>query len=212
MLHHAHPKEGLMTPLPSLSTLSLLLLCTPALAQAQNCFRGRPLPTCRTFWITESGVGTRVNPGGPGLNLFATLEIGRMSNRARTAFGGTLLVGVTDQGLDGTDLLLGVKPRFRTWLGGGGSTSLDLSPGVFYVATGGGVGFTGHVAISVGDRLALTGQVLAFRTSTFLATNRTDVGWYAGVKLGSWPGVAAAIVVPAVYCVALCASLWSDER
>jgi hypothetical protein len=197
-----------MKPIRMVPLLSVSLLCAPALAGAQTCFRGRPLPTCKTFWITESGLGTRVNrgPGGASADLFATLEIGRMSNRSdRTALGATVLVGVGDQISSSTDVMLGFKPRYRHWLGP--TTSLELSPGVFYSVVAGRVGLTAHAAINLADRVALTGQVLAARSAISGLTTRTDVGWYIGGKLGAWPGVAAAIVVPVVFCIVLCGSV-----
>jgi hypothetical protein len=184
-----------VTPLRPLSMLALILVCTPAFAHAQNCFRGRPLPSCRTFWITESGIAKRLNRMD---DMLATFELGRMRNRGRTAIGGTLFLGLTDQASDGTDVLIGVKPRFRTWLAGG-STSLEVSPGAFFAAKGGRVGFTGHAAINVGDRVALTGQVVALRPSAPFLPNQTDVAWYVGGKLGSTPGVVGVIAAPVTF-------------
>ncbi len=58
-------------------------------------------------------------------------------------------------------------------------------------------GLRAHAAINAGDWAAFTGQVLAGRSTTD-PTRRTDVGWYVGVKLGSFPAVVAASATPLV--------------
>jgi hypothetical protein len=174
-------------------TLLLALMAVPALSHAQDCFRGRPLPTCRSFWITESGIAKRVNPNATGDtdDFLATLEVGRMRNRSnRTALGATAVFGIGSQLGGGTDVMLGVKARYRRWVST--TTSFELAPGALVVPSTGKVALTGHAAINLSDYAAVTAQVLAGRDGA----GKQDVGAYLGVKLGSHPGVIAAIAAP----------------
>src|SRR2546429_9638941 len=81
-------------------------------AKPHGCFRGRPLPHCSSFWITEFGIGARLSSdrsaGGP---LFGW-ELGGMKNQGRkNAFGAALFVEASGEGGG-----LGVRPRYRRWL------------------------------------------------------------------------------------------------
>jgi hypothetical protein len=179
-----------MTPLRSLSTLSVLLLCTPALAHTQSCFRGRPLPTCRTFWVTESGIAKRLNhnPYGASDDILATAELGLMRNRSdRTALGATAVFALGDQLTGSTDVMFGVKARYRRWLSP--TTSVEVAPGALFVPERRKVALTAHAAFNLSDYAAVTAQVLG---------GGNDVGVYVGVKAGSYPGVVGAIAAPLV--------------
>jgi hypothetical protein len=172
-----------MTPLRSLSTLSVLLLCTPALAHTQSCFRGRPLPTCRTFWVTESGIAKRASG-----DILATAELGLMRNRSdRTALGATAVFALGDQLTGSTDVMFGVKARYRRWLSP--TTSVEVAPGALFVPERRKVALTAHAAFNLSDYAAVTAQVLG---------GGNDVGVYVGVKAGSYPGVVGAIAAPLV--------------
>lgn len=113
-----------------------------AAAPRSGCFRGRPLPACRSFWIVEmqgdapvAQTTRTITLGGepPGeIGLFEKrLEwnLGHMLNLTpRHAVGGVLTFGASDQ--------FGVKLRGRRWLNadlsvemeGGLLTGIELHP------------------------------------------------------------------------------------
>ncbi len=162
------------------------------------CFRGQP--TCSSFFITEAGIGFRLNPDtnpNPSARLL-TGELGWMRNQnRRLAWGATAFLAFGDQA-DG----LGIRPRFRLWLDR--TVSLDLAPGlVRHIGSGGGDwGFAGYGAVSFGDWLALGVQTVAVRSPS---TNRRGMAWYGGARLGSYPGVilsaVAALVVGLAFAI-----------
>src|SRR5438552_16573004 len=81
----------------------------PTPAKPHGCFRGRPLPRCSSFWITEFGISARLSSdqsaGGP---LF-TWELGGMMNQGtKNAFGAAMFVEASGDGSG-----LGVRPRYR---------------------------------------------------------------------------------------------------
>jgi hypothetical protein len=98
-----------------------------------GCFRGRPLPACKSFWITEMLGETplaqttyRVQSGGyayPIESFEDQLEwnLGHMVNVSeRYAVGGLLSAGTA-----GGSTLSGVKARGRRWLSEGLSLEVD---------------------------------------------------------------------------------------
>ena len=158
--------------------------------QSRSCFRGQPLPTCKSFWITEAGYGYALTSptqwGGEGRH-YATWELGWMTNLTeRWAVGGTFLAGIAF----GEGTRVGVKPRFRRWLNR--STSVELSPGILLGGSGDVQfpGFTGHVSVNLQDRLVFTSQLDVFNKLPGSVDDK-DVAWYAGIKLGSKPGIIA---------------------
>ena len=176
-------------------------------AEAKTCFRGRSLPECKTFWITEFGYSRRFNlqpshypDNRP--NDFLNWELGGMTNiNRRSALGATLFGGFNVGGsYFGYGSRIGLKPRFRLWLNP--TTNLDLSPGIILYGDFNSFkpkfpGFTGQVGLNLRDWFALTSHLEIVR----LETVGTDVVWYNGVKLGSYPGVftgVAAIVASGV--------------
>jgi len=177
---------------PSARIAAQGLRLTPAAAiidssPAQKvCFRGQV--TCSSFFITEAGIGFRLNPDPLDPNPTGRLltgELGWMRNQSqRWAWGATAFLGFGDKA-DG----LGIRPRFRLWLSR--TVSLDLAPGlVRHVHSGGGDwGFAGYGAVSIGDWLAVTGEALRVRTYT----GQRGMAWYGGARLGSYPGVAACV-------------------
>ncbi len=155
------------------------------------CFRGRR--TCRSFLITEAGLGLRLNPES-GLNpsdgRMLTGELGVLWNRnTRLAWGAGVFANYGDRA-DGW----GIRPRVRRWLSE--TTTLDVSAGVVrHVHIGGDWGFAGQAALGVGDWVALSLQTTTLR---LVNAQRTGVAWYGGVRLGSYPGVAAGVVAGVV--------------
>jgi len=154
------------------------------------CFRGRPLPKCRSFLLTELSYSHRFDAqpnnsySSSSANYYFTWEIGWMKNlKGSSALGATLFLGADDDGAR-----FGLKTRYRRWLNR--TTSLDLSPGILLLGSNNQFepsfpGFTGHAGLNFGDWFALIIQVEAI----YLDTVGTDVGWYGGFKLGSYPGL-----------------------
>ena len=168
----------------------LLLWAGAAVAQtpsrARDCYRGRPLPPCRSFWITEFGLLGRLNPL---VHPFFRWEVGGMQNQnERSAFGATIVVEGDDLGSR-----YGITPRYRRWLAP--SVALDLSAGVLIAGTDDFrfPGWVGQVAVLGGDYVGAALQV-----ETFRHLGRREVGGYGGLKFGSVPGVIASFVLPFV--------------
>ena len=191
------------------------LTVAPASGQAnkspkQLCFRGRPAAACRAFWLTEVGRYMRfggssfVESGRVGsfevthLSTHLTWELGGMVNRSpATAVGATALIGG-----DGRGTRLGLKGRYRRWLGPGEGT-LDVSGGVLKAVVAGSYpdfsresyGATADVSLGWRDFVAGTVQADLLRTRNGEMVNAV----YGGVRVGSYPAVigtvAGAIVV-----------------
>ncbi len=178
------------------AVVPIVWLTTPLAAQAVPardapravCFRGRPLPRCRAFWLTEFGLSL---PDGPfGWQLGAMRNVGK-----RNAVGGTLYLRI-----DG-GTAYGVKPRFRRWLSP--VVALDVSPGIIILAgPEKSVGFAGHTGLSLGDWLTLSVQAETVAPG-FEGGQR--VKWAGGARLGAGPGTIAGIagfVLLAAYALA----------
>ena len=134
------------------STLMAQATSTTEQPGKSRCFRGQPLPTCNSFWITEIGFLYGLVTPLLGMREYPTLELGMMANVGEhSAIGGTLYGGLL-HGLE-----LGVKARYRRWLSN--STSIDFSPGILLDAGDRkSPGFTGHIGMNFGDRLSLVSQ------------------------------------------------------
>lgn len=169
-----------------------------------SCFRGRPLPRCRSFWITEASYSWRV--GGSSFNYSDVFvlprlqdldghfswDVGYMKNvDPRQAFGGTVMAGTGDAGIR-----LAAKGRYRLWLDDR-QNSVDVSLGVLtagvrsprFSTTERGVGITGDVTLGFGDYVGVTAKVEAVRTR-----QRTAAALFGGVRLGSYPAIAASAI------------------
>jgi hypothetical protein len=176
-------------------------------ASPRLCYRGRPAPACDRFVLTEVGyyalaAGTSVTlvvpqSGGEGTPDFSyttrdirsqlSWEFGLMANRGtHSAIGATLLLGVGEGGAD-----IGVKGRYRRWLGADG-LSLDAGSGIFVGSLDGqtgsssGVGLTGDIAVNAADYGAVV-----LRIDVMRAQARTAAAVYSGVRLGSKPALGA---------------------
>lgn len=177
------------TALAAVMTISSVL---PSAAEEPRSmtWRGRPLSETRSFWISEFGIGGRLNESGNAAradNLFAeyaTLELGPMVNvTSRIAVGGTAsLRGSGEAGV-------GVNARVRWWLDR--KWALDLSPGVIIGGSSGDSRYdltypsaTGRVSLSYGDWVGVTAGSEQIR----IHGGASEVDWFAGVYLGSYPG------------------------
>ena len=161
---------------------------------AQSCFRGGPEPRCTSFWITEAGFsfGPRrqvVSPRGPSTGHLLTWEIGWMRNAGTNlALGGsTFLEG---DGMRMAGWRAGVKARYRRWLGP--DRSIDVEPGLvvageerFERQVPGALIVVGY---NLGDLASVTLQVEALQYDD----QGIQTAGYVGVRLGSFPGLAAA--------------------
>ena len=169
--------------------VGILAACQDLSAQA--CFGAHPLPRCRSFWITELALSGRLDPHPQTEDAAATLEAGYMVNLGqRSALGAALF-------LQGGEPVggFGFRPRYRHWLGS--QVSLDLAPGIMLKSTSGGQftlkspSFSGLVGLNVGSGFGLIGRVDLARNAlgNFANGKSTDLAWYAGGRLGGWPGV-----------------------
>lgn len=199
--------------LPALLLASAASAAPPAGAQAAGvaeppiCFRGRPLPRCRAFWLTEMSFQRRIAGSGEGatrdLHGHLGWELGGMVNVDSTkAFGGTVMVGTGESGAR-----VAVKGRARRWIDPSGGT-LDLSAGAVRVvvspdarrAAAPGYGLTADAALGWGDFGAVTLGADVVRARGELAGAA-----YAGVRLGSYPALAASAVTAALVVLAIAA-------
>ena len=143
----------------------------------------------------------------------------------RSAFGATLFFGGDDDGYR-----LGIKPRYRRWLSG--TTSLELAAGVLLAGTDTVFlgsdpitshsvhqrfpSFTGSVNLNAADWLGVGVQIESVRgtqltstydpgtgTTTTQKRDLTDVTGYVGVKLASYAGAIASIVLPIIIIAAI---------
>lgn len=188
-------------------------------ARTQVCYRGRPLPKCDVFILTDLTLqGRVVRPQAKFRYLsydsttreesirpnsyVLSLELGGMKNLNEKNAAG--LTAIFD--LDGDEFNVGIKTRYRRWLDASG-LALDLGagfvtrnsieiiqqPGYYYYSTGSRdktVYLTGDVAVNVQDYVSII--------------TRVDVGKYdrrlqpavgVGARLGSLP---AAITTGAI--------------
>src|SRR2546428_12222389 len=143
-------KAGLLALLLSLALRPAVAAQTAPPPPRHECFRGRPQPACDQFWITEFSLLTRINrlPDGEYLSVpyFMRWELGSMENHGpRSAAGVTLVAELDDLGSR-----LGVKPRYRRWLGP--RAALDLSAGVLFKGSGRfrAPGFVAQAAVTGG--------------------------------------------------------------
>ncbi len=143
-------------------TLVFSCLSVPAAAQAQDpeapkkgfCFYSGPPSSCGSFLVTEANARYRVTTSVGGQSRFyLTGEAGWMKNRGeRAALGGTGFFGYD---FNGEISRVGIKARYRRWLGG--SHRLDLSAGPMYTSAGeGGVGVVVGVDYGLHDAFLLS--------------------------------------------------------
>ncbi len=175
------------------------------------CLRGGTPETCKAFWITEFGASLPLSSNrGVGEAILVTWELGAMGSVSPAgAFGAAVFLSV-DGGPQG--LLVGVRPRYRHWLG---STTLDVAVGLYKsIERSGGPRVTGQVALGLTDWIAITTQADFFgnsRCATYGRTFRdcvsteafTDMIWYGGARLGSVPGLLTGLLAPTVAGIAI---------
>lgn len=142
------------------------------------CFRGRPLPECRSFLITEVEVGYQFNSDFVGGSRTSDIvlggEVGWMRNLTnRDAIGAVY-------GANNHYLTLG--PRYRRWLSE--ATALDVGLSVGGRAPSEPEIVELQVAMMYGDRVGLW----AAAARDF---GRGENGLAAGIRAGAEPGLVA---------------------
>jgi len=169
------------------SLVAVGLIVSPTIANAQLCFRGRPAPHCESYLVTEFALAHRFHTSWSESPWVLQWELGALVNRGdHAALGGSVTVGGTDP------LRVGVKARFRYWLGS--KAALDIAPGILLHTSGAtGLGFTGHVAVSYGDWFGAGLQLETLPGSRPLGPPKTLLG--PRVQLASYPASIVGAVV-----------------
>jgi hypothetical protein len=158
------------------------------------CFRGRPLPECKEFWIVEERLEFRANdinslPYPASVNL--AIDLGHMFNITRRyAIGGSCYFAANSN-----RNVEGLRLRYRYWINR--ETSFDISPGIIFAgndecANPPSTKYPGLIisaALGYKDLIAfnLTLERYALRNN-FGATNypRSETVIYSGFTLGSY--------------------------
>jgi hypothetical protein len=177
------------------ASIALWAALLPGPAVAQTCFRGRPTPECRWFWITESGARWPLtHPSASDARHEFLWSFGVMKNVGRRSAAGMAFQFSTDYAEEGT-YRLSLKPRYRLWLS---PIALDLSAGPVLLGSGdrpfGLHGVSAHAALNYRDVVALTAGVDTHRRNLTGRTADASVGF----RFGSFPGVVFGIVTPLV--------------
>jgi len=193
----------LRSPTITLITTALaLVLAVDSMADG-DCFRGKPLPECQSFWIIETGAQYRFGLPETHQRWYETLmysyELGLMFNRSTPhAIGGALFFDYDDyeNNLQRHNIQVGIRPRYRRWLVR--KLSLDIAPGL--ILTGSKIEnpvFSGEVMVNISDLGALT-----FRLD--MRNRRAIV--YSGIKFCSYPGLVVGIAGPII-----AAAIWAKH-
>jgi hypothetical protein len=210
------------------------VLAGPPAAEAQSvgspageaqvaCFRGRPLPACKSFWIVEMQGST------PLLQTERFTYIDQTTQLRNDTFGSVLewnlghmvnlgeryaIGGVLTAGTGNTDLLTGLKLRARRWMGRHVSVELEAGllrsnasdtqfPGVH--------GGTADVRLNIRDQgsFYVRWDVLDLPEesypgySSYYDPGGTHHGFSVGVGLGSVPALAGTGGLALLYAVLL---------
>jgi hypothetical protein len=174
------------SPLARAAMLTVSLLAAgelaPASAVAQTCFRGRPAPTCASFFLTEAEGGLVVPFGGGGAAARVGVDVGFMRNvGSRSAIGATIAGGAYLNGSESG--FVSLRPRYRYWLSP--TTSLDLGPGVQWTP--------GRIE-RVEARAAFTYRDLVGAwTEVDLDWGQGSTAWLIGAKTGAHAGIVSYI-------------------
>jgi hypothetical protein len=209
-----------------LFALLSLLPATPSLAQSDStprptapvCWRGKPFPICRAFWITEisgeyafvsttahfrqdygSGVATA---DAADVSSRLVWTVGPMFNRASGhAIGATLSAGIVERGSR-----VAIEARRRAWYSETES-ALDLSAGLVRMNvpfTDAAYGLTMGSYLGGGDLIHVTAHA-----DLLLSGGRVRAGGTMGIGAGSYAaaGTTAALGLLAIALVAVLANV-----
>lgn len=190
---------------------TLLVLVPRATWSKDLYFRGRPLPECRTFFLTEFGfrmqlAGTHLYSGEETPSYLTQWEFGLMKNmNPKYALGGTLFAMLTE---DAAEFHFGFAPRLRRWLNP--NFSLDFSPGVVFASTNHafhGPGLSAGLRIGYKDYVALMASLEVMKKDTWMGApngateEKTYKAFYLGAMAQSKPAVVAALATTAAVAV-----------
>ena len=163
-----------------------------AAGEGRACFEPRPMPLCRSFWVTEFGLQYHLSES-PGSveedprRVLVTWELGWMQNRSpHDAIGASVFLATNDNAHRS-----GVRARYRRWTGEG--TAVDISPAliVFQSDENLDVHLEPGAALQVGaswrDWIGVSSQ---------LEATQSRVRLQAGFRLGGYPGAATGIALP----------------
>lgn len=176
----------------------------PAAQTPGFCWTARPKSDCRAFLVAGTGYQWRqsgsefVQDNGRGVFAHPELrkhwqwQLGAMTNTGtHDAWGAVLLLGTATDGAR-----LGAEARYRRWLGR--HAALDLGAGVLRAEVDApcrppvcphripGAGVTGEASLGLTDWVAL-----AVRAETVWTERNRPYAVYAGVRLGTIPGLVA---------------------
>jgi len=204
---------GSRSPFPVLAFLLLALpfVAKPSAAEETSapptkpshalCWRGKPLPECRSFLITEMGVLARLDHASsePDSRIVVMFDLGWMKNVSRRE-----AIGFSGYALSGDTSRLGLRGRYRRWLSR--HTAIDISPGILLSGENSAIdydppGFVVGASANLGDLIALTLEAEWSHYRDYgsgLSTSydtRSEVSWRGGAKLGSALGVAGSAVL-----------------
>jgi len=193
-----------------------------AFAVLAQCLDAEPLPACRSFIVTEAHVLARLTPdAGSGAccpevlyTSYLSAEVAWMLNlgsgRAAVGVG---VFGGREFAIDATQL--GVRARYRRWLGG--HRAVDVGAGlVLTSASAGGLtehaGLTTQVALDLGGWIRLAGGVdwvpaLRYSTDYPPVPVRVSPSVYLGFSLTRTP---ARLVWAAAGAGGLLAAAWDN--
>ena len=230
-----HTRRGTRHPVRrTVGALALAVVVAPGSVSGQDpdpapaaakvgCFRGRPLPDCKSFWIFEMQGSVPllqterflyIDGNAPiGNDVFdSQLEwnVGHMVNLGETfSLGGVITVGTGN-----TDPLTGIRARIRRWFST--DVSLEVEAGILrsnatdtqFPGVNGG---TADIRLNIRDHgaffvrwdvLPLPEEVYP-AYSSYYQPARTYYGTSVGVALGSVPAVAGTGALGVVFAVLL---------
>lgn len=154
------------------------------------CLRPRPLPECRSFWVTEFSVAAARSPYAFGGSSFLTWELGRMYNLATDrAAGGSVLVAIPASG--GGEPRFGVRARYRRWFAN--QAAGDLGVALFYTTRWVDGAEQARVGAAVQGSVAASDLIGAL---VQLELTSDGVGAQVGARLGSILGAAVGAALP----------------
>ena len=158
---------------------------------AQLCWRGKPAPECRIFFITEFGGVLPISGNNAGAQIQRlNWELGGLLNfNKRNAAGAAFYFSLSKN----SELYGGGKLRYRFWLNR--SFSLDFGAGLMwrlnYIKSG--TNYTGHLGLNYRDIVSFIVQI------DVLEDTITSLGIKTGSWIGTAAGTAAAVVGTVLY-------------
>ncbi|HKJ00972.1 MAG TPA: hypothetical protein VJ997_00920 [Longimicrobiales bacterium] len=212
-----------------------MLLVAPSGVSAQEqigCFRGKPLPDCKTFWIVEmqglipmAQTTRRVTSGSDDYRY--TVEVKAFENVVEWNVGhmvnvgeGYALGGIITVGTGGSDPLTGLRLRGRKWLNK--DLSLELEAGLLRTDGGGSrfaglSGWTSDLRLNIRDQgsffvrydgVSLPEQSYPF--NSYLDPGGVHHGISLGASAGSVPALVATGALGIFYAVLVALYIGSD--